>query len=39
MQENLDPLEEELLLQAQRLDPGNLRRLIAQAKALADLYV
>jgi hypothetical protein len=30
-------LEEELLLQARRLLPDDLRKLIAQAKALADL--
>lgn len=29
-------LEEELLIQARRLSPDDLRKLIAQAKALAD---
>ena len=35
--ESLHPLEHELLLQAKRLDEDDLKRLIAQSKALADL--
>lgn len=34
--EDLKILEEELLLQARRLSPDDLRKLIAQARALAD---
>lgn len=34
---DLSMLEQELLMQARRLDPDDLKRLIAQAKALADL--
>ncbi len=33
----LSILEQELLMQAKRLDPDDLKRLIAQARALADL--
>lgn len=36
--ENIDPLEHELLLQAHRLDDDDLKRLIAQARALTDRY-
>lgn len=35
--EEVEILEEELLLQARRLSPDDLKKLIAQAKALADL--
>lgn len=35
--ERVRPLEQELLMQAQRLDNEDLRRLIAQARALAEL--
>ena len=38
-QDNLSVLEQELLLQARRLDDADLRRLIAQARALYDLAV
>lgn len=36
--EDLNPLEHELLLQIKRLTNEDLKRLIAQARALADLY-
>jgi transcriptional regulator with XRE-family HTH domain len=35
--EKIDPLEQELLMQAHRLDDDDLIRLITQARALADL--
>lgn len=35
--EKIDPLEQELLMQAHRLDDDDLRRLIAQARALVNL--
>jgi transcriptional regulator with XRE-family HTH domain len=35
--ENIDPLEQELLMQAHRLDDEDLKRLIAQARALAEM--
>jgi len=35
--ENIDPLEQELHLHASSLSNGDLRRLIAQARALVDL--
>lgn len=35
--DELSILEKELIMQAKRLSPDDLRRLIAQARALADL--
>jgi transcriptional regulator with XRE-family HTH domain len=35
--DELSILEQELLMQAKRLDADDLRRLVAQARALADL--
>lgn len=35
--DQLSILEQELLIQAKRLNPDDLKRLIAQARALADL--
>ena len=35
--DELSLLEQELLMQAKRLDAADLKRLLAQAKALADL--
>lgn len=34
--ENIDPLEQELLMQAQLPDADDLKHLIAQARALAE---
>jgi transcriptional regulator with XRE-family HTH domain len=36
-EEGLNPLEKELLLHVRQLDDDDLRRLIAQARALVDL--
>ena len=37
-EEELSPLFQELLLQANRLSQGDLKKLIAQTKALGDLH-
>ena len=37
--EFINPLEQELLMQSQRLNNDDLRRLIAQARALAELKI
>lgn len=36
-EKSLPPLEQELLIQVRRLDDNDLRRLIVQARALAEL--
>jgi transcriptional regulator with XRE-family HTH domain len=36
--ENLSQSEQELLIQVHRLDEEDIKRLIAQARAIADLY-
>ncbi len=36
-EEELTPLEKELLMQVRHLDDNDLRRLIAQARALVEL--
>jgi hypothetical protein len=35
--QDADPLEQELLIQSRNLDRGDLKCIIAQAKALVDL--
>jgi hypothetical protein len=36
-EDSISPLEKEFLLQARRLDDDDLRRIIAQARALVEL--